>query len=298
MSKNETPRPDKGKSAAPKGGRQNSSVASPVSDTEAYLRILNQFSLSLADIKTGEQLVWYAAREVVGKMGFVDCVIYLLDQERQVLVQRAASGEKNPKGEIILNRLEIPVGKGITGSVAESGEPLLVPDLAEEERYLHDVGTACSEICVPLAYKGQILGVIDCEDARADQFNADHLEILTTVASLVSAKLIQVATIDRLEATVDQLRTAERTQAALFRIASVSQSVGDIDHFYREIHEIISGLMSADNLFSAFTARLSILWTFPIIVRRAGALAQNRHSTEINWTRPRRGMYCAPTALP
>jgi putative methionine-R-sulfoxide reductase with GAF domain len=135
---------------------------------ETYLRAINQFALSLIDITNEDDLVWHVASEVVGKLDFVDCVIYLLDKERNMLVQSAAIGQKSPEKHVILNKLEIPVGTAITGTVAETRKPLIIGSTEQDQRYLVDMETMSSEICVPMIYNGELLGVIDREHPEAD----------------------------------------------------------------------------------------------------------------------------------
>ncbi len=159
--------------------------------TESYLRILNQFSLSLIEITNVDDLVWHVAMEVVGKLDFVDCVIYLADPEQDILVQSAAIGEKSPEKKVILNKLEIPIGQGITGTVAKTCKPLIIEDISDDERYIEDLSAFRSEICVPMVYEDQLIGVIDSEHPEIGYFNRQHLEILNTIAAFTSVKIIQ-----------------------------------------------------------------------------------------------------------
>ena len=85
------------------------------------LRTLNTFAVDLIQIPSIEDLFWYAAQNVVGRLNFVDCVIYQADEEQTCLTQVAAWGEKNPFARSILNPLVIPFGRGITGQVAANG---------------------------------------------------------------------------------------------------------------------------------------------------------------------------------
>ncbi|NQW11818.1 MAG: GAF domain-containing sensor histidine kinase [Alphaproteobacteria bacterium] len=180
-----------------------------------YLRILNEFSIRLIGIPSQSDLLWYVAREVVGKFGFVDCVIYLLDEDRRVLRQEAAIGEKNPYGDTIENVLEIPIGQGITGHVAQTKTPIVVGNLSEDERYIPDIKAAQSEICVPLLANDRVLGVIDCEDPRPDWFGEEHLQILTTIATMTSAKLLLLRDVeDRQRVEQDLVIALEAAEAA------------------------------------------------------------------------------------
>lgn len=161
------------------------------------LSVLNEFAISLMTILTVEDLFWHVAREVAARLDFVDCVIYRYDADKSHLIQTAASGHKNPGDTEIANRLTIPLGKGITGSVVQTKLPIVVNDLSQDPRYIRDVIEARSEICVPILVDGEVYGVIDCEDRLPERFDSTHLEILTTVASLTSSKIAQCNVMER-----------------------------------------------------------------------------------------------------
>ena len=72
-----------------------------------------------------------------------------------------------------------------------------VGNLSEDERYIRDLEEAQSEICVPLRANDRVLGVIDCEDPRSDWFGEEHLHILTTIAAMVSAKLLLLQDVEQ-----------------------------------------------------------------------------------------------------
>ena len=243
---------------------------------QVYLDIINQFSLSLIDINSHEGLIQYVTKEVVRKMGFVDCVIYLLDSKRQVLVQKAAIASSDLERQQQLQLQEIPLGKGICGHVAETGQPMLINDVTKEARYLLDLHEARSEICVPIVHNNTVLGVIDCEDPRSHYFTHQHLQILTTVASMLSSKMAQCTTIEQLESTIQQLNNAEKIQSALFRIASLTYKEGETYNFYAKLHKIIGTLMNTRNFFVGLYDQTSDLLTFPYTVDEAKLLDPNR----------------------
>ena len=86
----------------------------------------------------------------------------LSDPDRPELVVQAARGY----GEIVGKR--IPIGEGVTGHVAKTGEPLLVRDTHAEPRYLPGVAGGASEMAVPLKLYGRVLGVLDVTMSLAD----------------------------------------------------------------------------------------------------------------------------------
>ncbi len=197
---------------------------------ERELEVLREFVVHLLEITDVGELCWYVAKEVVGRLGFVDCVVYRFDVEAQTLVQSAAIGEKNPEREVITNKLVIPLGEGITGQVAMTKTTEIVADLSRDPRYITDLMEARSEICVPLVHDGQILGVIDCEDPREDYFTQKHVESLAAIASITSSHMTQCHMMEELtglsadlEVALRQSQTAQRAQAAF--LANVSHEL-------------------------------------------------------------------------
>lgn len=191
--------------------------------------VFRQFAVDMMGIQTEEELFWYVARNVVGRLDFLDCVIYRLDADAMLLEQMAAFGDKTeaPDSNTILNRLTIPLGHGITGSVARSRQPILVGDLEFDPRYISDLMEARSEICVPILDGDTVLGVIDSEHPEPDFFTPAHLDILVSVAALTSAQLKQVRLMretrearDVADRALEQSTIAQQSQARFLANAS------------------------------------------------------------------------------
>ena len=54
------------------------------------LEIYREFAQRLATLDDLDELLWYVDESVVGKLGFVDCVIYRLDRDTDTLYQASA----------------------------------------------------------------------------------------------------------------------------------------------------------------------------------------------------------------
>jgi putative methionine-R-sulfoxide reductase with GAF domain len=165
-----------------------------------YFRYANSADASV------EMILWDIARNCISQLGFEDCVIYLLDEERNVLVQKAAYGDKNPASYFIANPIEIPVGKGITGVVAQNGEALIIPDTRKDSRYIVDNASRLSELAVPLVHDGRVIGVIDSEHSKKNFFTTHHLKALQTVASLCSSKIATAMAMEAMRKAENELQ--------------------------------------------------------------------------------------------
>jgi signal transduction histidine kinase/CheY-like chemotaxis protein/uncharacterized membrane-anchored protein YhcB (DUF1043 family) len=71
---------------------------------------------------------------------------------------------------------------------------------------------------------------------------------------------------DKVAHRTEELRRTNKTQSALYRIADAASSSGDMQTFYRQVHEIINGLMYAGNLFIALYDDQTGLLSFPYFV--------------------------------
>ncbi|MCR9263491.1 MAG: histidine kinase [Flavobacteriaceae bacterium] len=139
-----------------------------------------------------EDILWDLAKNCIAKLGFVDCVVYLVDHKNNLLVQKAAYGPKNPKDRKLYKPVEINIGDGITGYVALSGQAEIINDTSKDVRYIEDDALRLSEICVPIVYEDTIYGVIDCEHPQANFFTDHHLKMLSAIASICAIKIKSV----------------------------------------------------------------------------------------------------------
>jgi GAF domain-containing protein len=80
----------------------------------------------------------------------------------------------------------IPIGRGICGAAAASGRTEVVDDVAADERYLACFASTRSEIVVPIAFEGTVVGEIDIDSDERAAFGAQDRAFLERVALLIS----------------------------------------------------------------------------------------------------------------
>ena len=134
-------------------------------------------------------IYWDICRNCISRLGFEDCVIYVPDHERKVLVQEAAYGPKNKGSNEVVNPIEIPFGAGIVGHAAISLKPELVSDTSRDSRYIVDDEKRCSELTVPVIHEGKLLAVIDSEHRKKNFFRSRDLQALQSIASLCAERI-------------------------------------------------------------------------------------------------------------
>jgi signal transduction histidine kinase/ligand-binding sensor domain-containing protein len=152
-------------------------------------KILNYFATSLYGQNTVDDVFWDVAKNCISQLRLEDCVIYLYQPEKRSLIQKAAYGPKNPEKHEIINTLEIPYGKGIVGTVAATGKPVIVKDTRKDARYIVDDQSRRSEIAVPIFVEKKLYGVIDSEHSRKNFYSRWHLRLLQKIAGICSNKI-------------------------------------------------------------------------------------------------------------
>ena len=170
------------------------------------LQIIKRFAASLIDKNTVEEIIWDVANNVISKLGFIDCVIYLLDTEKEILVQKAAYGPKSPEPYVIKDPITLALGQGIVGKVAVSGKPVIVDDVTTNPDYVMDDQLRASEITVPILVQDQVMGVIDSEHSEKGFFKEKHLHLLETIAAIVGSKVLMLRTYDTLKVQTRDLQ--------------------------------------------------------------------------------------------
>lgn len=167
------------------------------------LKAISFFSTTLHNKVSVEEVLWDITKNIIHKLDFCDCVIYIFDAERKLMVQSAAYGEKNPKGKTIYNRIEIPVGVGVVGHVAKTKAPIIIADTQKDSRYIVDDQERRSEISIPILINDQLFGVIDSEHPKPNFFDETHLHLLTIIAALCAQKIKDINSNKKNKLTTD-----------------------------------------------------------------------------------------------
>ena len=119
------------------------------------------------------------AVEVLQEIEYYSWVgIYLVEGEDLVL---------GPwRGPQATEHVRIPVGQSVCGAAAASGETEIVDDVNADPRYLACFASTRSEIVVPIAHDGRVVGEIDIDSDRPAAFGDEDRELLERVAVLLA----------------------------------------------------------------------------------------------------------------
>jgi Nif-specific regulatory protein len=185
----------------------------------------------------------YAVLEVLERRcGAIRGAITLLEEASGMLAVEAAVGYPRPAG-----RVRYRLGEGVTGSVAQSGVPSVVPRVSREPRFLHRAAKAAdrqedvSFICVPITLDGGTVGTLGIEQRYASGHTGDR-----TVAALrIAAGMIAQAL--RIQRLIDQERrelVEENTQLRQelrerYEFTHLIGNSGPIRQVYEQVSQVV-----------------------------------------------------------
>lgn len=117
--------------------------------------------------------------------GAAACSVALVDAEGEQLEYVAADGQ----GAREIVGVYMPVGRGIAGWAAMSGQTIAVSDVRSDARFARDVAEATSYVpesilAAPLTSAGgEVLGVVSVLDPTTDEASDWTLDVLGTLAT-------------------------------------------------------------------------------------------------------------------
>jgi len=119
--------------------------------------------------------------------------IFELDYTTNHLFFRAVSGQVSDT----VTKFTIPIGQGIVGHVAESRQPMVVDNVAENAKHIRAISAAVGYearniVAVPIVVRGRVYGVLELLNKIGEGgFGPSEVELLQYVCSL-AAKAIEV----------------------------------------------------------------------------------------------------------
>lgn len=141
-----------------------------------------------------EEVVKAAVRHMVKATTSDLGIVLLLDESAKVLRPHYLHSEQptSPAEEQAMMNVEVPLGIGLTGWVATTGQSLFTGDAAHDPRAFHVPGTQTydeSIMVVPLMTNGKLYGVLRLDRSGVNRYRKDDLQLLELMAAHVSDAL-------------------------------------------------------------------------------------------------------------
>ena len=218
----------------------------------ALLNVMSQQFAATLDLQEILELMMQAVTETIGTEG---CTVWLRDEEQDEIVCRAALRDEHYRNLI---NIRMPLGQGIVGWVAERGQSLIVPCVADDPRFSSRVDDklgfqTSAVLAVPLRVRDMIVGVVELVNKMNNEFDTDDQSLLETLVAPAAIAIDNARMVDELYQYTKELQARnEELDAFSHTVAHdlkspLSPMVG-LAHFLTEAHDLMSPEELLDSL--------------------------------------------------
>src|SRR5215210_7723758 len=147
--------------------------------------------------------------------------LYLLDRDGAYLTLAATNGLDRYQ----IGRARVPFGEGVTGTVAATREPLVIPDVGAEPRFLWVRGIdqrrfIASMLSVPLSWHDQVVGVLNVQTEQTRDFTAEDVAQLRAIADLLAGIVEKGRQQREAEALASELKRIDEARSELIALVT------------------------------------------------------------------------------
>jgi sigma-B regulation protein RsbU (phosphoserine phosphatase) len=206
------------------------------------LLVLSDVSREISSILDMEELLRRTAELVKRVIDYQILSLMLYDDELKVFRHRLDVKH----GQRVQGKLRAAQSEGLVGAAATLREPILVPDVTADPRYLMVNPETRSELAIPMIHKGKVIGVLDLESPQLNYFTQDHVQTLSILAANLAVSVENARLYEQVaegEARLERdLQAAKRIQGALLRPVPTDDYGLDVAARYVSAREVCGDL--------------------------------------------------------
>jgi GAF domain-containing protein/HAMP domain-containing protein len=158
-----------------------------LSSRAQQLKTVSEVARQIVSSQELEPLLDSITHMVSDRFGFYHVGIFLLDEKQELAVLRAANSEGGKR--MLARRHALPVGKvGIVGYATGVGQPRIATDVGDDATFFNnpDLPETRSEMALPLKAGGYVIGALDIQSVRSNDFQPEDVELFLTLADQVA----------------------------------------------------------------------------------------------------------------
>jgi two-component system, sensor histidine kinase PdtaS len=195
---------------------------------ERHLRLLTDTIEAVNSSLDLEEVLSLVATKVADALHADACFVYLYDERSGELVLRATHGTRV---EEMTQRPRMRPGEGITGSAAESREPVMIASQANvDERFKNFPNLPEDEyesiLAVPILARAERLeGALNVRTREPREFSADEIDLLLVIATQVAQSIEHAKLYEEAQRRVHELEALARISEAVSESLYLEESL-------------------------------------------------------------------------
>jgi signal transduction histidine kinase len=190
-------------------------------DQLEQLRFLHQVARLATTARTWDELLEIVVDGTRDALHADVSSLYLLDRDGAYLTLAATNGLDRYQ----IGRARVPFGEGVTGRVAAGREPLVIPDVRSDRRFLWVRGIdqkrfIASMLSVPLRWNDQVVGVLNVQTERTRAFSPADVDQLQAIADLLAGIVEKGRRQTEAEERLEQLGQIDQARSELIALVT------------------------------------------------------------------------------
>lgn len=185
------------------------------------LEVITEIAQDISTAPQMSELFHRVVTLVKERFAYYHTHLYLLDEDGQL---EMVEGYGEP-GRIMKARgHRIPVGIGMVGTAAQTGQPVLSPDVSKRENWLANplLPDTRSEVAVPIKMGGKVLGVLDVQSDQLNGLTEDDQMLLLGLCGQIAVAIQNARIVSNIQGLVEE-RTRE---VAIFQALAENATYG------------------------------------------------------------------------
>jgi signal transduction histidine kinase/putative methionine-R-sulfoxide reductase with GAF domain/CheY-like chemotaxis protein len=194
------------------------------------LRTIFEFSRKLSRSLNVQEVLRLATTSIIEAFGYHFVSVFMIDHmSRQFYIgHQTSAGDKKLPDDFI-----VPLGEGFLGRVHQTCRTVYCADVKADPTYIPAVGDVRSEVCIPIVMTERVIGVLDVESMRLNDFTSEDIGTLEALADIMAVA------IDNSYLFEETIEKAER----LSLIDNINRAISatlDLDSFFRVVARAVA----------------------------------------------------------